>query len=59
MKRKQLKLDKLSDTSAALVDAFNSDISQAEFAALLTDARKKRKKEVAYLLRRIKKQVLP
>ena len=59
MQRKQLKLDKLSDTSAALVDAFNSDISQDEFAALLKDAREKQKKEVAYLLRRIKKQVLP
>ena len=59
MKRRKIQLDKLTDTSAALVDAFNGDSSQEEFARLLAEARNGRKKEVAYLLRRIKKQEFP
>lgn len=59
MQRKQLKLDKQSETLATLVDAFNSNLSQDEFAALLTDARINKKKEMSYLIRRIKKQDLP
>jgi hypothetical protein len=57
MKRKGLALVKTSDDSRELVDDFNSDIAEEEFARKLTTAREKAPKAVEYLLRLIKKQV--
>ena len=57
MKRKELALVKSSDEPRELVDDFNSDITEVEFAQKLTTARKKAPKAVEYLLRLIKKQV--
>ena len=57
MKRKGLSLVKASDDPRELVDDFNSDISEEEFAQKLTAAREKAPKAVEYLLRLIKKQV--
>ena len=49
-------LDKLSDSNCELVDAFNADITDEEFASLLKECREKAPKSVSYLLRRIKRQ---
>lgn len=57
MKRKGLSLMKTSDDPRELVDDFNSDIANEEFAQKLTTAREKAPKAVEYLLRLIKKQV--
>ena len=57
MKRKGLLLVKTSDDPRELVDDFNSDISEGEFAQKLKTAREKAPKAVEYLLRLIKKQV--
>ena len=56
MKKHGLALDKLSDSNCELVDAFNTDITDEEFAALLKECRTKAPKSVSYLLRRIKRQ---
>lgn len=56
MKRKGLELMKKSDVSCELVDDFNSDIAEEEFAQILRTARKKAPKAVECLLRLIKKQ---
>ena len=57
MNRKGLSLAKTSDDPRELVDDFNSDIANDEFAQKLTIAREKAPKAVEYLLRLIKKQV--
>ena len=57
MKRKGLSLVKTSDDPRELVDEFNSDITDKEFAQKLMVAREKAPKAVEYLLRLIKKQV--
>ena len=59
MKRKGLMLVKTSDDPRELVDDFNSDITEEEFAQKLAIAREKAPKAVEYLLRIIKKQVFP
>jgi hypothetical protein len=56
MKNHGLKLDKLTDSNCELVDAFNADISNEEFAAALRECREKAPKSLSYLLRRIKRQ---
>ena len=58
MKRKGLVLMKTSDDVRELVDDFNSDITEKEFAQKLATAREKAPKAVEYLLRLIRKQVL-
>ena len=58
MKRKGLGLVKTSDDPRELVDDFNSDITEEEFAQKLATAREKAQNAVDYLLRLIKKQVL-
>ena len=57
MKRKGLVLVKTSDDPRELVDDFNSDITEEEFAQKLATAREKAPKALEYLLRLIKKQV--
>ena len=57
MKRKGLVLVKTNDDPRELVDDFNADISEAEFAQKLVTAREKAPKAVEYLVRLIKKQV--
>jgi hypothetical protein len=57
MKRKGLVLVKTSDDPRELVDDFNSDITEKEFAQKLATAREKAPKAVEYLLRLIRKQV--
>ena len=57
MKRKGLVLVKTSNEPRELVDDFNSDITEEEFAQKLATAREKAPKAVEYLLRLIKKQV--
>ena len=57
MKRKGLVLVKTSEDPRELVDDFNSDITEEEFAQKLVTAREKAPKAVEYLLRLIKKQV--
>ena len=57
MKRKGLLLVKTSDEPRELVDDFNSDITDEEFAQKLVTAREKAPKAVEYLLRLIRKQV--
>ena len=57
MKRKGLVLVKTSDDPRELVDDFNSDITEKEFAQKLVTAREKAPKAVEYLLRLIRKQV--
>ena len=57
MKRKGLVLVKTSDEPRELVDNFNADITDEEFAQKLVTAREKAPKAVEYLLRLIKKQV--
>ena len=57
MKRKGLSLVKASDDPRELVDDFNSDITEGEFAQRLRTAREKAPKAVEYLLRLIRKQV--
>jgi len=57
MKRKGLSLVKTTDEPRELVDDFNSDIANDEFAQKLTAAREKAPKAVEYLLRLIRKQV--
>ena len=57
MMRKGLSLVKTSDDPRELVDDFNSDIANEEFAQKLTTAREKAPKAVEYLLRLIKKQM--
>lgn len=57
MKRKGLSLVKTSDDPRELVDDFNSDMVNEEFAQKLTTAREKAPKAVEFLLRLIKKQV--
>ena len=56
MKRKGLALAKTSDDPRELVDDFNSDMPEDEFAQQLVTAREKAPKAVDYLLRLIKKQ---
>ena len=56
MKRKGLMLVKRNDEPRELVDDFNSDMSDSEFAEKLRTFRKKAPKAVDYLLRLIKKQ---
>ena len=56
MKRKGLVLEKKSDETRELVDDFNSEKSEDEFALMLKTAREKAPKAVEYLLRLIKKQ---
>ena len=57
MKRKGLVLVKKSEEPRELVDDFNSDMPEEEFAQKLETAREKAPKAVEYLLRLIKKQV--
>ena len=57
MKRKGLMLVKTSEDTRELVDDFNSEISEKEFAEKLVTSREKAPKAVEYLLRLIKKQV--
>ena len=57
MKRKALLLVKTTDEPRELVDDFNSEISEEEFAQKLVIAREKAPKAVEYLLRLIRKQV--
>ena len=57
MKRKGLALVKTSNEPRELVDDFNSDIAEENFAQKLATARQKAPKAVEYLLRLIKKQV--
>ena len=57
MMRKGMSLVKTSDAPCELVDDFNSDIANEEFAQKLTTAREKAPKEVEYLLRQIRKHV--
>lgn len=56
MKRKGLVLVKTSNDPRELVDDFNSDITDEEFAQKLATAREKAPKAVEYLLRLIRKQ---
>ena len=49
---------KKNDEPRELVDDFNGDITDEEFAQKLRTARKKAPKAVDYLLRLIRKQVL-
>ena len=56
MKQKGLVLVKKSDETRELVDGFNSEKSEEEFALMLKTAREKAPKAVEYLLRLIKKQ---
>lgn len=56
MQRHQLKLTYATDANCELVEAFNSDISEDEFNALLVECRAKSPKAVSYLVRRIKEQ---
>ena len=57
MKRKGLVLVKTSDDPRELVDDFNSDMPEEEFAQKLKTVREKAPKAVEYLLRLIRKQV--
>jgi len=57
MKQKGLSLVKTSDDPRELVDDFNSDIANEEFAQKLATAREKAPKAVEYLLRLIRRQV--
>ena len=57
MKRKGLSLVKPSDEPRELVDDFNAEIPEDEFAQKLRTVREKAPKAVEYLLRIIKKQV--
>lgn len=54
MKRHGIQLETLQESE--LIDAFNSDMSEEEFAALLKVERENEPKAVSYLIRRIKKQ---
>ncbi|MBQ9230862.1 MAG: AAA family ATPase [Prevotella sp.] len=56
MRRKGLVLVKSSDEKRELVDDFNSDMSNKEFAVKLSAAREKAPKSVDYLRRLIKRQ---
>ena len=56
MKRKGVMLVKKSDEPRELVDDFNSDMPEEDFAHKLQTAREKAPKAVDYLLRLIKKQ---
>ena len=56
MKRKGLVLVKKSEEPRELVDDFNSDMPESEFAQKLQTTREKAPKAVDYLLRLIKKQ---
>ena len=56
MKRKGMGLVKSSDDPRELVDDFNSDITEDEFASKLFEAREKAPKAVEYLLRLIRRQ---
>lgn len=58
MKRKDLLLVKTFDEPRELVDDFNSDISDKDFAQKLVTCREKAPKEVEYLLRMIRRQEL-
>jgi recombinational DNA repair ATPase RecF len=57
VQRKNRMLVKTSDDPRELVDDFNSNMSEEEFAQKLITAREKAPKAVEYLLRLIKKQV--
>lgn len=54
MKRHNLHLE--SPTESELIEAFNSDMPEDEFATMLKEHRKKSPKAVAHLVQRIKKQ---
>lgn len=56
MKRHNQSLESSQDTLSDLVEAFNSDISQEEFAAILSKAKTESPKSIQYLRRRIKSQ---
>ena len=58
MKRKGLKLVKTSNDPRELVDDFNSEMSEEDFAQKLRVAREKAPKAVEHLIRLIKKQEL-
>lgn len=53
MKRHNLKLDSSKDSE--LVEAFNSEMDETEFAAMLKECRSKAPKAVSYLIQRIKR----
>lgn len=57
-KRRGYTLEYSQNTVSYMVTAFNSDLSQKDFASLLKRARKDSPKSVSYLLTRIKKQDL-
>ena len=56
MRRHSIMLD--SPQESELVDAFNSDMDEKEFDALLKECRSKAPKAVSYLIQRIRKQDL-
>ena len=56
MKRKGLHLIKTSDEPHELVDDFNSDVTNEEYAEKLVEARAKAPKAIEHLLRLIKRQ---
>ena len=56
MRRHGLTLPTTSDANRELVDAFNSDLGEMDFLALLQEYRHKSPKAVTYLVRRIKEQ---
>jgi hypothetical protein len=56
MKQRGLVLIKTSDEPRELVDDFNSDIPEEEFAQILVTARVEAPKAVEYLLRLIRRQ---
>ena len=56
MKRKGLRLIKTSDEPHELVDDFNSDVTNEEYAEKLVEARAKAPKAIEHLLRLIKRQ---
>lgn len=53
MKLHNLKLDSPNDSE--LVEAFNSEMDETEYAAMLKECRSKAPKAVSYLIQRIKK----
>lgn len=54
MKRKGIMLD--SPKESELIEAYNSDMTEEEFDALLKECRTKAPKSISYLIQRIKKQ---
>lgn len=54
MRRRGIQLESLSESE--LINAFNSDMTEKDFAAMLKEYRQKSPKAVSYLIMRIKKQ---